>query len=57
MNFIKRHWNYFKDNADANINISMSYRLYTLTWLLYTLTWLTGVALVAIIILHKITQH
>ena len=47
MKFIKRHWNYFKDDVDANININMSYRLYTLTW----------VALVATIILHTITQH
>ena len=45
MKFIKRHWNYFKDNVDVNINTD--YRLYTLTW----------VALVAAIILHKITQH
>ena len=41
MKFIKRHWNYFKDNVDANIN--MSYRQYTLIW----------VALVATIILHN----
>ena len=48
MKFIKRHWNYLKDNVD--VNISISYRLYALTWL-------AGVALVATIILHKITQH
>ncbi len=48
MKFIKRHWNYFKDNVDVNIN--MSYR-----W--YTLIWPAEVALVATIILHKITQH
>ena len=48
MKFIKRQWNYFKDNI--HVNIIMSYRLYTLTWLV-------GVALVVAIILHKITQH
>ena len=48
MKFIKRHWNYLKDNVD--VNITMSYR-----W--YTLIWLTEVALVATIILHKITLH
>ena len=45
MKFIKRQWNYFKYNVD--VDIIMSYRLYTLIW----------VALVATIILHKITQH
>ena len=48
MKFIKRHWNYFKDNAVVSIN--MAYR-----W--YTVIWLAEVALVATLILYKITLH